>query len=121
MTMRAVDLQEEQSCSNFDETLVDIAAHKRCYACALREHMDLQRSGNKLDPDVLGIHGKTYHRHDFVYLRMPSKQRNLLVVAQIVDLLPLSEKPDLQVSIFDRAQYMSDEEPTPRLEVRSRH
>ncbi|KAL5511284.1 hypothetical protein ACEPAH_4500 [Sanghuangporus vaninii] len=114
MMMKAVDLEAEQSFSSLGDALAELPQHKQCFACALREGKELQRSCNKLDPDRLEIYGNQYHLYDFVYVRIPSKQRNLLVIAQIVDLLPSSGRPDLQISVFDRAQYVSGEEPNPQ-------
>lgn len=74
--------------------------HKRCYSCAL-QYLEEFRSNCVKSPTNLTIFGREYHCFDFVYVKQQS-ERDILSIAQIIDLLPHDGTDELSVRFFSR-------------------
>lgn len=103
--MSFTDPDEGTDVSNSTSVLEE---HKNCYACAL-QYLEEFRSNCVKSSTNLTIFGREYHCHDFVYVRQEN-ERDILCVAQIVDLLPHNGNDELSVHFFSRYEDVDEDE-----------
>lgn len=87
-----------------DQTLISksfLEEHNKCYSCALKRHEEYNANCVKAETEVT-IFGRNYHRFDFVYVTGRRQERDILKVAQIVDLLFSDDTDNLKVKFFCR-------------------
>ena len=87
-----------------DQTLISksfLEEHNKCYSCALKRHEEYNANCVKAETEVT-IFGRNYHRFDFVYVTGRRQERDILKVAQIVDLLFSDGTDNLKVKFFCR-------------------